>query len=76
MRDIGQNLDTTKKRVLALKGISVQIEVNEGRNKISSYCGNVENVYPSVFTFKTLNGALKTFSYNDVLTKGVKFFKV
>ena len=69
MRDIGQNLDTTKKRVLAIKGIRVQIEVNEGRNKISSCFGNVENVYPSVFTFKTLIGALKTFSYNDVLTK-------
>ena len=75
MREIGKDLSETKKRVELLKGINVIIKVNEGRNKITNYSGKVENLYPSVFTFKTSDENVKTFPYADVLTKAVRFYK-
>lgn len=75
MREIGKNLSETKKRVELLKGINVIIKVNEGRNKITNYYGKVENLYPSVFTFKTADENVKTFPYADVLTKAIRFYR-
>lgn len=69
------DLSTVKARILALKGNSVQMEVNRGRNKIVKFNGVISEVYPSVFTVEadehTIMGS-KTFSYFDVLCGDVK----
>ena len=76
MREAGQNLDIAKRRVEMLKGTPVILRVNEGRNRINCYNGAVEEVYPSVFTFRIdENDKVKTFSYNEVQTKNVKFLR-
>lgn len=75
MRDIGQNINKAKKRIELLCGTKLLIKVNEGRGKTSCFTGIIEDMYPSLFTFRTDSGELKTFYYSDVLTKSVKFFK-
>lgn len=75
MREIGKNLNTAKCRVQKLIGIPVLIKVNSGRGKSSIYRGEVNAVFPAVFSVKLTNGEVKTFSYADVHTKGVMFLK-
>jgi uncharacterized protein Veg len=75
MREPGQNLDLVKKRVELLRGTPVLLKVNEGRNKINCYLGAVEEIYPSVFTFRLNDEKVKTFSYSEVQTKNVKFLR-
>lgn len=71
-------LDEIKKRITELKGSSVIMEVNRGRNKIIKFNGKIVNIYASVFTVeafsqKTFNS--KTFSYFDVLCGDVKIIE-
>lgn len=76
MREAGRNLDLAKRRVELLKGTTVILRVNEGRNRINRYKGAVEEIYPSVFTFRVEEEDLiKTFSYSEVQTKNVKFLR-
>lgn len=76
MREAGQNLDIAKKRVEMLRGTPVLLRVNEGRNRINCYHGIIEEVYPSVFTFRIDDiDKVKTFSYNEVQTKNVMFLR-
>ena len=68
-------LDDVKKRITELKGSSVKMEINRGRNKIIKFDGVIVSVYPSVFTVEALaqkNFSSKTFSYFDVLCGDVK----
>lgn len=69
------DLSTVKQKILALKGNTVKMEVNRGRNKIVKFDGVIVDVYPSVFTVeadeKIILGS-KTFSYFDVLCGDVK----
>lgn len=68
-------LDDVKKRITELKGSSVKMEINRGRNKILKFDGVIVSVYPSVFTVEALaqkHFSSKTFSYFDVLCGDVK----
>ena len=70
-------LDLIKKKIELLKGRMIKIKVNEGRNKFVYYNGYIDNLYPSIFTIKTiLYGEERTisFSYVNVLSKMVKFY--
>lgn len=73
MREIGQNLDTTKERVKKLLNIPVLVKINSGRGRTSLCKGEVTAVFPAVFTVKLDDGETKTFSYADVHTRGVLF---
>lgn len=75
MREIHQNMDVTIAQVNSLKGESVRLKVNRGRNKIEYIEGVVECVYPKIFTIKEACGSIKSFSYNDILSKNVYFYK-
>lgn len=46
-------LDEIKKQISDLKGNSVNMEINKGRNKIDTFTGVIIKVYPSVFTVET-----------------------
>ena len=67
MRKINYGLDDIKMKISGMKGQSVQMKINRGRKKIES----VTDVYPSVFTIKTSDEKLQTFSYFDVLCGNV-----
>ena len=63
-------LDEVKSKIKALKGNSIQMSINRGRNKIERFEAIIESVYPSVFTVKVSAEKQlpsQTFSYFDVL---------
>ncbi len=73
MREVVYGLEQARRRAERLRGVSVRIRINKGRNKFVERCGHVEDVFPAVFTFSS-EGETLTFSYSDLLTKMVKIF--
>ncbi len=71
MRKINYGLDDIKQKISQMKGQSVQMKINRGRKKIESVTAMIKDVYPSVFTIKTPDEKLQTFSYFDVLCGNV-----
>lgn len=73
MRKIILGLDEIKRKINELKGRDVQMSINRGRKKIESLTATIKDVYPSVFTIKTTDEKLQTFSYFDVMCGNVVF---
>ena len=73
MRKVNLGLDDVKKKISALKGRNVEMNINRGRKKIDTINGTIKDVYPSVFTVKLDDEQQKiqTFSYFDVLCGNV-----
>lgn len=67
MRKIIYGLDEIKSKISNLKGQNIQMSINRGRKKIESLRATINDVYPSVFTIKTADEKLQTFSYFDVM---------
>ena len=75
MKKMPLTIEDIKKRIIELKGTEVNLHINRGRRKISSYRARIENVYASVFTVKACSldlDAISTYSYNDILCGEVK----
>lgn len=75
MRTINQDISKTIEQIKDMKGTSVKIKVNRGRNKIEEIEGIVENVYPSIFTVRNSGGELSSFSYSDILARNILFYR-
>ena len=73
MRKIIHGLDDIKVRISSLKGQNIQMSINRGRKRIESVSATIKDVYPSVFTIKTADEKLQTFSYFDVLCGNIVF---
>ncbi len=71
MRKINYGLDEIKLKISNLKGQNVKMSINRGRKKIESLTAIIKDVYPSVFTIKTSDEKLQTFSYFDVMCGNV-----
>ena len=72
-----QNLAQVKEKVLALKGCSVLMEVNKGRNRIVKLNAIIDQVYPSMFVIKPTEKCdldRTSYSYYDILCGDVCFF--
>jgi len=50
----------------------IHIKYDLGRNKYEEYEVKIENLYNRVFTVKLKDNRLKSFSYNDIITKTIK----
>lgn len=75
MKKMPLTVDNIKKKIAELKGKEVNLYINRGRRKISSYRARIENVYASVFTVKACSldlDSISTYSYNDILCGEVK----
>ena len=75
MKKMPNTVDSIKQKILELKGKEVNLFINRGRRKISSYRARIEDVYASVFTVKSCPldiGSIFTYSYNDILCGEVK----
>lgn len=59
-----------KKKIESLKGQTVTINVDVGRNKRETYEGVVLETYKKVWTFKTPTD-IKSFGYTDLLINAV-----
>ncbi len=71
MRKATYGLDDIKLKISNMKGQNVQMQINRGRKRIESVTAIIKDVYPSVFTIKTADEKLQTFSYFDVLCGNV-----
>ena len=75
MKKMPNTVENIKQKILELKGREVNLYINRGRRKISSYRARIENCYASVFTVKSCAMDLEsvyTYSYNDILCGEVK----
>jgi uncharacterized protein Veg len=75
MRTINQDISKTIAQIKDMQGTAVKIKVNRGRNKIEEIEGVVENVYPSIFTIRSTEGELSSFSYSDILARNILFYR-
>lgn len=78
MKKMPLTIEDIKKKIVELKGEEVNLYINRGRRKISSYKARIENVYASVFTVKPSSmepDSVSTYSYNDILCGEVKISK-
>lgn len=73
MRKIIYGLDEIKLKISNLKGQNVQMSINRGRKRIENVSATIKDVYPSVFTIKTQDNQLQTFSYFDVMCGNIVF---
>ncbi len=74
MKKMPLTIDDIKQKIIDLKGKEVNLYINRGRRKVSSYRARIEDVYQSVFTVKNcaLESVINTYSYNDILCGEVK----
>jgi len=75
MRKILSGQEEIKKKITALKGLEIKMDINRGRKKIETVSAVIKDVYPSVFTIKTEDEKLQTFSYFDVMCGNVVFYE-
>ena len=78
MKKMPNTVENIKQRILNLKGKEVNLHINRGRRKVSSYRARIEDVYASVFTVRSCSLDLEsifTYSYNDILCGEVKILK-
>lgn len=62
---INMNINKIKEKIIKLKNNKIKIKVYLGRNKYEYYIGQIEKIYPNIFSVKTDKG-IKTFSFSDV----------
>lgn len=77
MREINLNLNEAKTQLAKLKGKTMRFTINRGRNRFVSYTGQVENLYPFIFTIRVddEDSPLQSYAYSDLLTKNVMISK-
>ena len=75
MKKMPETVEDIKRKIITLKGQEVDLYINRGRRKVSSYRAVIENVYASVFTVKSCANdceGVSSYSYNDILCGEVK----
>ena len=63
-----------KDSISALKGKMLLIRINKGRKRIIKYCGEIEDILPSLFTLKVSgekNVTRLSCSYSDIICGNV-----
>lgn len=69
------NIITVKENLNKYKGKDVIIKYNLGRNKIEEYIVTIKELFDNVFLVeKKESKEIKSFSYNDIITKTIKFY--
>ncbi len=67
--------EVTIKKLNNMKGTPLTLKINRGRNKIECYDGEIENTYPNVFTIRLTDGGVGTFSYADIASNNITFYR-
>lgn len=71
-----EQLDKVRASVMLQLGSRVQIMLDEGRHRSNIREGVLKDAYPSVFTIlvegKGDNQQLLSFSYSDIVTRGIR----
>ncbi len=67
------NITKIKEDLNKYIGKSVKVKYNLGRNKEEKYNVIIKELFDNIFLVEKENKEIKSFSYNDVITKVVKF---
>lgn len=73
MRQRTIDIEEVKRKIAELKGKSLSVSVNRGRNRVTRLNGVIVDTFPSVFTFRAVAGDLVSFSYSDVICGDIRF---
>lgn len=80
MRKVESDIRDIISKIQSLKGESVLMEVQKGRNRTLKYQGIIESVYPSIFTVKLFEpgstSSSISCSYSEVLCGDVVIEKI
>ena len=66
-------MNKIKNKVKENVGIKHKFIFNGSRNQIEEFVGYIDSLYSNVFTIKTDDSSIKSFSYNDVLIHKLVF---
>jgi len=75
MRVAKTKLEDIINEIKRLQGTDIDLEITKGRKKTVKYSGTIENIYPSIFTVRSLTDKTNSYSYSyaDVLCGDVSF---
>ena len=68
---IGKIKDNLKDK----KGKNLHFKFNGARNQIEEFNGSIENMYNFIFTIKTDDNKIKSFSYSDILIENLEIME-
>ena len=68
------NLKLIKRYLASRIGSKIVIIYYGSRNKKERYDGILLKIYYNIFTIRLFNGDIKSFSYNDILTKTIQIY--
>lgn len=66
-------INKVKENIIDKKGINIKFRFNGARNQIEEFEGIINGIYNYIFTIKTSNEELKSFSYSDILIGNLEF---
>ena len=67
------NITKVKEDLNKYLGKTVKVKYNLGRNKEEKYLVIIKELFDNIFLVEKENKEIKSFSYNDVITKTIKF---
>lgn len=68
---IGKIKDNLKDK----KGKNLHFKFNGARNQIEEFNGSIENMYNFIFTIKTDDNKIKSFTYSDILIETLEIIE-
>ncbi len=68
---IGKIKDNLKDK----KGKNLHFKFNGARNQIEEFNGSIENMYNFIFTIKTDDNKIKSFTYSDILIENLEIIE-
>ena len=54
------------------KGKNLHFKFNGARNQIEEFNGSIEDMYNFIFTIKTYDNKIKSFTYSDILIENLE----
>ena len=72
-------LSEVKKSIKNMQEKSVAVTINLGRNKLVSFVGKVQGVYPALFTVRPIDGNFRgkmSYSYSEYMCGRVKLKEI
>ena len=66
------SIQEVKQKISELRGKTLSLAVNKGRNKITTLDGQIVDLFPSVFTFRAAAGEIVSFAYSDIICGDIK----
>ena len=67
-----KTIEKIRSKLSKMIGLKVIVIYYGSRNRKERYDGYIWRLYRNVFTVRLVNGEMKCFSYNDILTKTIK----